>query len=728
MTIDDILTRFESVKRVGDGWQALCPNHDDKRQSLSISHGDGGRVLIHCHAGCDYKVVLNAVGLKPRDLFRNADPAGNGSPRNPQPKSLPSAIYKIKNTQGQLIAIHERFDFPNGGKSFVWRCPSNEKGLDGFPTAKLPLYGVERLNEFNEPILLVEGEKAVEVLWKNGFPALSTVCGASVIPELEVLKPLAGRTVVLWPDNDDAGHKHMTGIAQKLSEIGCQIRWLEWPDAPNKGDAFDFFASDGTKEYLGRFVAQAPEWKPSQAQLSEAELSVKIRDMSLTDAGNGELIVLLSGDRLRFDHRQKRWLLWNNVRWMPDCDGEVDRVALEAARTRLRTSAGIPNEDSHKASAKWALRSESAYSRRAALEWAGSLKPIADSGESWDADSWLLGIENGVLDLHTGRLREGRREDKITMGAGVVFGHDATCPRWLQFLDEIFPSDRNLIDYIQRAIGYSLTGDTSEQCLFLCYGTGANGKTVFMTALRSALGDYAANTPFQTFEDIRSQTSTNDVAALYGKRLVTSAETKERTGLNEARVKAMTGGDPVTARFLFREFFSYVPTYKIWLAVNHKPMVTDESYGFWRRIRLIPFQAQFPPEKADKRLIETLKQEAPGILTWAVQGCLTWQRQGLEPPKIVTQATSEYQAESDLFGQFLEECCIQKQGLWCYAKALYGTYKHWCEQNNVDPISSTAFGRRLSERGFQKQRKERGNLYLGLALKAENYTAEECNP
>ena len=714
MNVENLLARLEGAKRIGDNWQAKCPAHPDKNPSLNISLGRDGKILLKCFAGCEFPDIVRALGLKESDFFQAQH---NGT----RPERRIVATYPYEDEQGKLLFEIVRFDpkdfrvrRPGENGEWIWDLKKTRRVL-----YKLPEVTQAVQNE--ETIFVTEGEKDVDSLRKLG-PTATTNPGGAGKWRPEFSETLRGANIVVLPDKDEPGLKHAAQVTKSLHGIAASVKLVELPG--NGKDASDWIAVGGTKEELLKLVGQAPVWKPTLKQLSEAELEAKIHELPLTDAGNGEMIVLLAGERLRYDHRQKRWLLWTGVRWATDCDGEVDRIALDAARARLRAAASIGNEDLHKATVKWALKSESAYSRRAALEWAGSLKPIADSGEGWDADPWLLGVENGDVDLRIGQFRGGRPEDRITMTTGLAFDPDAQCPRWLAFLEEIFSGDRNLIDYIQRAIGYSLTGDTSEQCLFLCYGTGANGKTVFLTALRSALGDYAANTPFQTFEDIRSQISTNDVAALYGKRLVMSAETKERTRLNEARVKAMTGGDPITARFLFKEFFTFIPHFKIWLAVNHKPTVTDESYGFWRRIRLIPFKAQFPPEKADKHLAGTLKQETPGILAWAVRGCLAWQRQGLEPPEIVTHATSEYQAESDLFGQFLEECCVQERGLWCYAKDLYRTYKEWTEQNSLNSMSSTAFGRRLSERGFQREHRERGKVYLDLGVKAENYSAE----
>jgi hypothetical protein len=221
----------------------------------------------------------------------------------------------------------------------------------------------------------------------------------------------------------------------------------------------------------------------------------------------------------------------------------------------------------------------------AALALAQSERPIADSGEDWDADPWLLAVANGVVDLRTGALSEGRPDDRITMHSPVPYDPEAQCPRWLVFLREVFGDDDELIDFIWRACAYSLSGLTNEECHFLCFGSGCNGKGTLNRVQRDILGDYAANTAFSTLEMSSRNGIPNDLAALYGKRLVTASELNEAVRLNEARMKMLAGQDPVTARFLHGEFFTFVPNAKFWLAVNHKPMVNDDSTGFWRKIR-----------------------------------------------------------------------------------------------------------------------------------------------
>ena len=348
-----------------------------------------------------------------------------------------------------------------------------------------------------------------------------------------------------------------------------------------------------------------------------------------TDSGNAELIAAKFPDSMRFNHRRKRWLIWKDGRWIEDCEGEVFRLAKEAARDRLAAAAKLGNEDHRKEAAAWALASESQYRLKAALELAKHTKPLSDAGDNWDSDTFLLGVNNGVVDLRTGTLRPARPEDRITIYADAAYDPGALCPRFEQFLSEVFLADAELVGYVQRAVGYCLTGAVSEQCLFLCYGEGANGKSTLLETLRDVLGGYAHNLPFSAFElDGRSGIS-NDMAGLVSKRFVTAVETNEGARLNEGRLKALTGGDRCTARFLYGEYFSFDPTAKFWLAFNHKPRVTDDSNGFWRRVRLIPFTARFSDSNRDKDLPMKLKAEAAGILAWVVRACVLWQRLGL---------------------------------------------------------------------------------------------------
>jgi putative DNA primase/helicase len=330
-----------------------------------------------------------------------------------------------------------------------------------------------------------------------------------------------------------------------------------------------------------------------------------------TDAGNAELFAALYGKLLRYDHQRRRWLIWNQNWWEEDEKGRVRLFAKSAARHRLKKSANIADDEERGREAKWALQSESRHRLDAMLTLAQSEPPLADRGQNWDSNAWLLGVANGVLDLRSGTLRKGKPEDQITMHTNIAFNREAICPRFERFMLDISAGDKELSDYIQRCLGYSLTGETTEQCIFDCYGDGANGKSTLIETVRNVLGDYAYNAPFSTFEKKARSGIPNDVAALAGRRFISAVETDEGVRLNESRVKALTGGDTIAARFLYGEWFGFVISGKIWLAFNHKPEIVDDSHGMWRRIRVIPFTRKFDGNDADKHLKEKLRSVVP---------------------------------------------------------------------------------------------------------------------
>lgn len=439
------------------------------------------------------------------------------------------------------------------------------------------------------------------------------------------------------------------------------------------------------------------------------------RTFPLSDTGNAEHFAATQGNAVRYDHRQGRWLLWRTHRWCLDVDAEIRRLAKASIRHRFTTAAACEHLDERSRLAKWALSSESRARLEALLALAQAEPPIADAGDNWDQAPLLLGVPNGVIDLRTGQLRAGRQEDRLTMSAATPFDPNAAAPRWDRFIHEVFGGDAALTAFVQRAIGYSLTGDTEEQCLFLCYGTGANGKGTLLNTLHSMLGDYGWNMPFSTVELSQRTSIPNDMAALVGRRFIVASETNDGTRLNESRIKTLTGCDPITARFLHAEFFTFKPIAKLWLCVNHKPVVRDDSHGFWRRIRLIPFQQTF---SVDTGLAKALQAERPGILAWAVRGCLAWQQfGGLNPPTIVTEATSTYARESDPLAEFLEEFCRLAPDAEAGAAEMYAHYTGWANYRGLserERLTCTMLGRKMGER-FPSEKTRSGKHYKGVS-------------
>ena len=336
-----------------------------------------------------------------------------------------------------------------------------------------------------------------------------------------------------------------------------------------------------------------------------------------------------------------------------------------------------------------------------------------------DTHKSLLNTPNGIVNLKTGELQPHDCKKFITKITNCEYTDKIDHPLWDLFLDDTFGGDRDLIRYIQKSVGYSLTGSTQEQCAFFCYGTGRNGKSTFLETISDALGDYVTNIQPETIMVKPGTTGpTSDIARLKGARFVNSAEPNEGVRLNEGLVKQLTGGDKVTASRKYENEFEFYPEFKLWMSTNHKPVIRGTDVGIWRRICLIPFTVCIPKEKVDKNLKYKLHQELPGILKWAVDGCLMWQKEGLEQPQAVKQATAEYRSEMDVISAFIAECCIIGGNVVERAKPLFQAYAKWAKENNEYEMKSTKFGIELGKR-FEKYHTRSGWYYRGIALTSE---------
>jgi putative DNA primase/helicase len=432
------------------------------------------------------------------------------------------------------------------------------------------------------------------------------------------------------------------------------------------------------------------------------------RQYALTDSWNAERLVAQHGQDLRYCSPLKAWLIWDGRRWARDETGEVKRRAKDTIR-RTALEAYNEKDDTRRSDLlSHAARSESEHRRGAMVRLAEAERAVQVLPDHLDRDPMLLTVNNGTLDLRTGERLDHDRAHLITKLAPVDHEPDAGCQLWLTFLDRIMAGNTDLIAFLQRAVGYSLTGDTSEQCLFLLYGTGANGKSVFVRTLARLFGDYANEASFETFLVRRGGGPRNDVADLRGARFVSAIEAEEGQRLAESLVKSLTGGDRVKARFLYSEHFSFEPTFKLWLAANHRPVIRGTDHAIWRRIRLIPFTVTIPDAEQDKHLGDKLAAEVPGILRWAADGCVAWQRQGLGVPDAVREATEAYREQSDPVADFIEQCCIVGNDFWGWATQLYVEYDKWCREANVHPLPQRSFGSRLEARGFARERATSG--------------------
>jgi putative DNA primase/helicase len=426
-----------------------------------------------------------------------------------------------------------------------------------------------------------------------------------------------------------------------------------------------------------------------------------------TDLGNARRLVSLHGQDFRYSHPQRQFYVWAGTQWSVDNTGQLDRWARDVVRGLYTLAAAEFDEGARKALAAWAFKSESAARLRDMVLLARSEPGIPVLPTDLDRDGMLLNVLNGSIDLRTGRLREHKRDDLISKLAPVVYDHRAACPLWLRFLTRIMADNDRLIAYLQRVVGYSLTGLVSEQVLWFFYGTGANGKSTFLATLLAQLGDYAMQAVSDLLLAKHNESHPTERADLCGRRFVATIETEDGRRLAEALMKQMTGGDRIRARRMRQDFFEFNPTHKLFLAANHKPAVRGGDYATWRRIKLVPFTVTIPDEEKDKALPDKLRGELPGILNWAVAGCLDWQRNGLGEPDEVREATAAYQGEQDLLGAFIAERCLTGDSAFtCKASDLYAAFCRWCEASGEakgrEVPSPRNLGEALTAKGFER--------------------------
>ncbi|MBP7571598.1 MAG: hypothetical protein KBA95_16180 [Acidobacteria bacterium] len=463
---------------------------------------------------------------------------------------------------------------------------------------------------------------------------------------------------------------------------------------------------------------QAEDGTPPDAPAEDGEGEPPPRAFHRTDLGNARRLVAQHGTDLRFVPDWQQWLVWNGRHWERDRDGEVARRARATVMSIYADAALEDDSDRRKALGQWAAKSESRGRLESMVALAQAEDGIPVAHEDLDVGPYLLAVENGAIDLRTGALLPHDRAQLITKALPVAYDPGAQCPAWDAFLSRVLGGDAELVAFVRRAVGYTLTADTREQCLFFLYGTGRNGKSTFIEALLELLGPYGQKAPTEMLmARPMGGGIPNDVAQLPGVRYVVTAETEEGRRLNESLVKDLTGGDRMTARFMRAEFFQFKPTHKLWMYGNHKPVIRGTDNGIWRRMRAIPFTVTIPDAEVDPDLPARLRAELPGILAWAVAGCLEWQAQGLGGAAAVDAATAAYRAEMDVLGSFLDARCVVDPAARVRAALLYQAYKDWAEEAGEFVMSLRRFGGQLTERGFGQHKDRNGNIQrTGIGL------------
>ena len=677
--------------------------------------GDGGDIfdLIACHLALSIHTDFNRVLDAAADLLGRARSA-------PVPKSKKqsapvdelgpaTAKWDYLDANGKLLAVVYRYDPPGGKKQFR---PWDAKRHKMAPPDPRPLYNQPGMVSAAQ-VVLVEGEKCAQALIDAGVNATTAMHGANAPVDKTDWSPLSGKTVLIWPDRDKPGWEYATQAAQAVLVAGAKSCHILYPPegAPEGWDAADAVAEGFD---VATFLTHGPRLQ--MHDVADSDEPVLGNDESVW--GTEDALALAFTRRYHRDWRYVaawgRWLVWDGQRWRTeDTLAATDLIRSVCRQTALRA-------DNPKVAAKLA----SAGTVSGVERLARADRRHAATTDEWDADPWLLNTPGGVVDLKTGRKRANERSDRMTKITTAT--PDGECPQWTAFLSDVTGGDVELQTYLQRMVGYCLTGATSAHALFFLYGTGANGKSVFANVISTILGDYAATASMDTFVETRGDRHPTDLAGLRGARFVTAIETEQGRRLNESKVKAITGGDKISARFMHKDFFEYTPQFKPVIVGNHKPAIRNIDEAMRRRLHMIPFTVTIPPDRRDPRLTEKLLAERDGILAWAVAGCLAWQREGLKPPACVQAATEEYFEAEDALGRWIDERCVREVNAKSLTAELFTDWKQWAEASGEFIGSQRRFSDLLITRGIEKWRNSAGvRGFQGIGLKyqpAPSYT------
>ncbi|MFC1783758.1 phage/plasmid primase, P4 family [Planctomycetota bacterium] len=717
--LDEILERLGSVVRPSSGskwqWQARCPAHDDRNPSLSIRQEPNGKILLHCQAGCKIENVCKALGMNLTDLFPD------------EPKSRIVKAYDYHDESGRLLFQAVRFE----PKDFRQRRPDNNGGwIYNLQGVKRVLYRLPEL--IRAPVgghtFIAEGEKDVDGLVKLGLTA--TTCPMGSGKWRDDFNPyFKDRHVCILPDNDEPGREHADQVAKELVGTAAMIKVLELPGLAKGQDVSDWLNNGGDKIKLIELAEAEELYRPddepeaSETQLSDAECSF---ELCLTERGNGERFALQHGEKVRFCHNWGRWLYYNGKRWTADAQNEITELSKKTIREIYKSAANANSEPERARIAKHAIKSETRGQIENMLWFAAREKPICCHANDFDNNLGVLNCKNGTIDLETGELKSHSAGDMITKMCPVKYDPQADQKEWLGFLYDVTQGNGPMMVFLQTAVGYSLTGDISEEKLFFIHGPAASGKSTFLEAVKATLGDYAQTTDFETFLQ-RSQVggARNDIAQLAGARLVASIEVDEGKKLAEGLIKMLTGGDTVRARFLYQESFEFVPQFKLWLAANHAPRIKDTDAAMWRRVLKVPFEHAIPKEIQNPKIKSTLRNPArsgPAILAWAVEGCLNWQRNGLIVPPEIEQATDEYRQSQNPLKEFFDDCCEFNEYAVVSVAKLRAAYEEHARQTGLKfTLSPREFNERLRNRNCEdKNERYEGKVqkcWKGISLK-----------
>lgn len=642
----------------------------------------------------------------------------------------PGLVAIVRDVRGERCAIHRTYLAPDGStKAEVAKPRMMLNSVAG---------GVVRLAPLADAgvVGLAEGiETALAVM--TACPDLPVWAALSAGNLRQVDLPSEATGIVLLADHDEsgAGIEAARAAAAHLAASGRRV-WLAAP--PRPGDDFNDLLLREGPEAVRAVVHAAAAWAPPAATApamldgdgdddddDDDDLGPDEVPLDFTEEAIALEFSTRYVDHLRYCAAWGRWLIWEGRYWRSD--ETLRAFDLSRRICREASNRALARIDNVKAAARLASALASARTVAAVERLAKADRRHAATTAQWDADDWLLNTPDGIVDLRGGGMTPHRRDAHMTKITAV--GPHGGCPQWRTFLGRVTHGDEALQAFLQRVAGSALTGSIRDHALFFLYGTGRNGKGVFLNTLTRVLGDYAVVASMETFTATQSDRHTTDLAMLRGARLVAAQETEEGRRWAESRIKALTGGDPITARFMRQDNFTFQPQFKLIIAGNHKPGLRNVDEAIRARFNLVPFTVTIPEAERDPELPAKLRSEWPGILAWAIEGCLAWQRIGLAPPQAVREATAEYMEVEDALGRFLDERCdVGPVDLAtggdnvAFVAELFASWQEWCKATGEYAGTSKRFSQNLEARGFHRwqhpRTRQRGFRGLRLVIRA----------
>lgn len=735
LSTEEVLARLSNVKSYGHGQFSAscpCPNHGnmkgDRNQSLSIKAGDGGRTLLNCKAGCELKDILSALGL----TISNITP-----PKDPQPRFNPNRIvatYYYNNGTRKIRDDH---------KNFVWEHQEDGKWVVGRGNAPHVLY---KRGKESQRVFIVEGEKDCDNLSSLGFFVVSGEHGAGKNGKWldEYGKELNGKDVRIIPDNDLVGTQFMyDSVVPSLAPFVKSLKVFDLtnvcPNLPEKGDISDIieqYGAEKTKEFIKQLEESTGEYEPDHKIFDSKTLPSVLASLhphnngryKWSDLGNGNLFSDVFHECLVYVPERKAWFYYTGKRYAQDTGSVQAKELCKLLAGGLNAYAMTIEDEKQRTDylrfcAKWQQRQY----RETVISDASTVRTIPYS--SFDGDPWIFNCQNGTLNLRTGVFRPHRASDMLTKLAGVYYDKDARCERWEKFIDEVTCGDKEKARFLQKSLGYSLTGYTAEECFFILYGaTSRNGKGTLMETFKALMGDYGRATSPETITRktvVNGSAPNEDVARLAGARFINISEPEKGMILSSALIKTLTGNDTVSASYKFESIFEFRMVGKIFVNTNHLPQVTDPSVFTSDRIKVIPFTKHFTESERDTSLkgLFTERGNLSAVLNWCLDGLRMYLDEGLMIPDSVKEATAKYQHDSDKVSRFIEEELEPAYGVRTKAAEVFDAYQKFCFANNFKESSSRTFNGDLESHGIEisRQRPTSGGspttVIIGYRLK-----------